>query len=250
VPHPADSHRPLDEPAPDPSTLDDPGLHDDDLASELRTFGRRRGRKLSPRQDALMRELLPRVAYAASNPVPDQTKPLWLEIGFGGGEHLIWQAQHNPAINLLGCEPFEDGVAKVLVAIEENNLHNITLHADDARDVLRTLPAASVARAFILFPDPWPKRRHIKRRLINVKLLNQLAEVLAPAAELRIGTDIPDYARTILMAFQQEPRFRWQAVRPDDWRIRPTDWPQTRYEDKAVREGRRSCYLSFKRTPD
>jgi tRNA (guanine-N7-)-methyltransferase len=222
----------------------------DDLASEMRTFGRRRGRKLSPRQDLLFRDLLPTIAFNPANPITDPTRPLWLEIGFGGGEHLIWQAENNPTINLLGCEPFEDGVVKVLTAIDEQKLRNISLHPDDARDVLRALPTAAIARAFILFPDPWPKRRHLKRRLINPRVLDQLAKAMRPGAELRIGTDIPDYARTILMAFQHEPRFRWQAVRPADWQIRPDDWPQTRYESKAVREGRRSCYLCFNRTTD
>jgi tRNA (guanine-N7-)-methyltransferase len=229
-----------------PANAVDDGLQSD-LASELRTFGRRRGRKLSPRQTNLMRDLLPKVTFNPDRPVLDPAKPLWLEIGFGGGEHLIWQAENNPSINILGCEPFEDGVAKVLIAIEEQKLHNILLHPDDARDVLRSLPTASVSRAFVLFPDPWPKRRHVKRRLINTKLLNQLADVMRPGAELRIGTDIPDYARTILMAFQQEPRFLWHATRAADWQVRPADWPQTRYEDKAVREGRRSCYLCYNR---
>ncbi len=231
-------------------TADNDDALPDDLASELRTFGRRRGRKLSPRQDGLMRDLLPKVAFDPKFPVTNPIKPLWIEIGFGGGEHLVWQAENNPSIDILGCEPFEDGVAKVLVAMEEQKLNNIILHPDDARDVLRALPPSSISRAFILFPDPWPKRRHIKRRLINIKLLGQLAEVMRPEAELRIGTDIPDYARTILMAFQYEPRFHWQATRAADWQIRPTDWPQTRYEDKAIREGRRSCYLCYQRTDD
>jgi tRNA (guanine-N7-)-methyltransferase len=218
-----------------------------DLALELRSFGRRRGRKLSPRQDGLLRDLLPRVAFDAARPIADPAKPLWLEIGFGGGEHLIWQAEHTPDVNILGCEPFEDGVVKVLTAMDERKIGNIQLHMDDARDVLRALPEASVARAFVLFPDPWPKRKHQKRRLVSVTLLAQLARVLKPGAELRIGTDIEDYARTMLMAFQHAPQFRWTATRAADWQIRPTDWPKTRYEAKAEREGRRSAYLMFER---
>ena len=224
-------------------------------SAELRSFGRRRGRKLSVRQSALWHDQLPKVAVNLNEPAPQsltslfpsEVSSVWLEIGFGGGEHLVWQAQQNPTAGLIGCEPFEDGVVKVLDAIETHALGNIRVHADDARDLLRWLPDASLARAFVLFPDPWPKRKHLKRRLVNASLLASLARVLRPGAELRLGTDIADYARTMLMAAQGEPRFRWTATTANDWRIRPADWPQTRYEAKAVREGRRSCYLLFKR---
>ncbi len=215
----------------------------------LRSFGRRRGRKLSPRQESLLRDLLPRVAVAPKAPLANiaDAKQIWLEIGFGGGEHLVWQAEKNPGIHLIGCEPFEEGVVKVLTAIEDNNLSNIAIHPDDAREILPAMPEASLDRIFILFPDPWPKRKHQKRRLISRSLLTSLARVMKPGAELRIGTDIPDYARTILMAFQSSPEFTWNSSRPSDWQIRPPDWPQTRYEQKAVREGRRSCYLFYRR---
>ncbi len=173
--------------------------------------------------------------------------PLWLEIGFGGGEHLLWQARHNPHVGLIGAEPFEDGVVKVLAGIEDDNLGNLLVYADDVRALLRWLPPASISRVFILFPDPWPKRRHQKRRLVNVQLLDLLARVMSSGAELRIGTDIGDYARTILMAFQQNDDFVWPARSPGDWRDRPADWPPTRYEQKALREGRRCCYLRFVR---
>ena len=174
-------------------------------------------------------------------------RDVWLEIGFGGGEHLVWQAQQNPTVGLIGCEPFEDGVIKVLDAIDTQMLGNIRLHTDDARDVLRWLPDASIARAFVLFPDPWPKRKHLKRRLVNANLLQMLARVIRPGGQLRLGTDIADYARTMLMASQTEARLRWTAATANDWRLRPADWPQTRYETKAVREGRSSCYLLFER---
>lgn len=231
---------------------------------ELRSYGRRRGRKLSPRQERLMAELLPRLApdLAAPSPIPlgllfDATvvggrpktheKDIWLEIGFGGGEHLLWQARNNPEVGIIGAEPFEDGVVKVLAAIEDEGLGNVSVHADDARALLRWLPDASIARAFILFPDPWPKRRHQKRRLVARPLLALLARVMRPGAELRIATDIGDYARTMMMAFQSSPEFVWLAEGPEDWRHRPRDWPPTRYEAKAVREGRRSAYLRFRR---
>ncbi len=213
---------------------------------ELRSFGRRRGRKPSPRQSALLREDLPRLTFNPATP-PEGFKQTWLEIGFGGGEHLLWQARHNPDVALIGCEPFEDGVIKVLTAITAEDLTNIRLHMGDVREILRSAVPNSVNRAFILFPDPWPKRKHRKRRLVNSSLLILLANVMRPGAELRIGTDIGDYARTMLEAFALEPRFIWQAAGPDDWRIRPSDWPETRYEAKAVREGRKRYYLRFLR---
>jgi tRNA (guanine-N7-)-methyltransferase len=219
---------------------------------ELRSFGRRIGRSLSPRQAQLW-ETLPQLQLDMSQPAdiaelfPRPMREIWLEIGFGGGEHLVWQAQHNSDVGHIGCEPFRDGVVKVLSSIDEHRLDNIRLHADDARDVLRWLPAASISRAFVLFPDPWPKTKHQKRRLVNSSLLAALARVLTPGGQLRLGTDIADYARTMLMAAQHEPQLRWTAETADDWRVRPDDWPQTRYEAKAVREGRSSCYLFFER---
>ena len=222
---------------------------------DLRSFGRRHGRKLSPRQDALLASLLPRFALDLAVPAPDPLERLfpdapretWLEIGFGGGEHLVWQANRNRDVGLIGCEPYEDGVVKVLSAIDSGQLANVRLHADDARAVLRWLPEASIARAFVLFPDPWPKKKHRKRRLVGTATLGLLARVMRPGAELRIGTDIGDYARTILIAMQATPAFRWTATGPKDWRVRPDDWPPTRYEQKAEREGRRSCYFRFER---
>lgn len=225
-------------------------------AKELRSFGRRHGRKLSPRQQMLLDDVLPRLALDLERLPPAPLTKLfaapvgevWLEIGFGGSEHLIWQAAHNPAVGLIGCEPFEDGVVKALTAITEEQLPNVRLHADDARDVLRWLPPASVSRAFVLFPDPWPKRRHVKRRLVSTATLDLLARVLKPGAELRIASDIGDYLRTILIAFQPRTDFRWTAACASDWRERGTDWPPTRYEAKAHREGRKGYFLRFVRT--
>jgi tRNA (guanine-N7-)-methyltransferase len=226
----------------------------DERPHELRSFGRRRGRKPSPRQAALLCNVLPTVAVDLTAPCgrldegeSHGANEKWLEIGFGGGEHLIWQARQNPDVTLIGCEPFEDGVVKVLDVIDRDKLGNIRVHMGDARDVLRWLPEASIARAFILFPDPWPKRKHQKRRLVNPHTLALLARVLKPGAELRIGTDIGDYARSLLAAFAGEARFKWLAGRPSDWRFRPSDWPQTRYEAKAEREGRRRYYFRFQK---
>lgn len=220
---------------------------------DLRSFGRRRGRKLSVRQEALLHEMLPRLRVDMSRPFgevvsdPQGLAHVWLEIGFGGAEHLIWQAEHHPQATIIGCEPFEEGVVKALAAIEANTLANVRVHADDARPLIRWLPAACLDRVFILFPDPWPKKRHAKRRLVTNDTLAELARVMRPGAELRIATDIGEYARTVLLAIAATPQLCWTATCAADWRTRPADWPQTRYEAKAVREGRRRYYLRFLR---
>ena len=172
----------------------------------------------------------------------------WLEIGFGGGEHLLWQAARYPDVGFIACEPFIDGVVKVVDGAVTSGLDNIRIHADDARDVLPWLREASIERAFILFPDPWPKVRHHKRRLVEPRFLTALARVMAPGAELRLATDIDDYARQMLLAAKHEGSFAWQARSPADWRERPADWPETRYEQKAIREGRKRYFLRFRRT--
>jgi tRNA (guanine-N7-)-methyltransferase len=219
--------------------------------SELRSFGRRRGRKPGASKVELWQGRLPELAVDLSRPFteayPTPPEKLWLEIGFGGAEHLLWQAEHNPQVTLIGCEPFEDGVVKALGGIDARALGNVRLHADDARPLLRWLPDAALDRAFVLFPDPWPKKKHIKRRLVSTPLLDQLARVMKPGAQLRIGTDIGDYARTILLAVMAHPAFVWPARGPADWRVRGDDWPPTRYEQKAVREGRARYYFRFQR---
>ena len=188
--------------------------------SELRSFGRRRGRKHGGHKADLWQGVLPHLAVDLAVPFelayPTQPLQLWLEIGFGGAEHLLWQAQHNPDVTLIGCEPFEDGVVKALAGIKARKLTNVRLHTDDARPLLRWLPEASLDRAFVLFPDPWPKKKHAKRRLVAPPLLDQLARAMNPGAELRIGTDIGDYARTILLAVTAHPAFVWPARGPGD----------------------------------
>jgi tRNA (guanine-N7-)-methyltransferase len=226
-----------------------------DHEHDLRSYGRRRGRAPSARQAALWQNALPRVALDLSQPVPARLGELfappaadvWLEIGFGGGEHLLWQARHNPSIGVIGCEPFHDGVIKVLSGIEEERLANVRLHADDARPLLRRLSAASIGRVFILFPDPWPKARHHKRRLVSAATLGELARVMRPGAELRIATDDAQYARWMLLTVVGQPNFAWTATGPADWRQRPCDWPPTRYEQKAQKAGRRCYYFCFRR---
>lgn len=219
--------------------------------SELRSYGRRKGRSYGPRQERLLDLVLPQVAvdltvpYAAKD--GDGARSLWLEIGFGGAEHLLWQARQHPEVALIGCEPFRDGVVKALSGIEAFGLSNVQLHADDARPLIRWLPDASLDRVFVLFPDPWPKRKHVKRRLVAPALLDLLARAMKPGAELRVATDIGDYARTILIAVMAHREFQWTAKGPDDWRVRGADWPSTRYEQKALREGRRPAYFRFRR---
>jgi tRNA (guanine-N7-)-methyltransferase len=204
----------------------------------------------------LLSGVLPSAALRLSEPPPadlgalfaPRMEEVWLEIGFGGGEHLLWQARNHPSIGLIGCEPFEDGVVKVLSAIDREGLGNVRLHADDARPLLRWLPAASIGRAFILFPDPWPKKRHRKRRLVSAATLTELARSMRSGSELRLATDVADYAHSILVAVGEVGCFRWLADGPSDWRTRTADWPATRYEGKAVAAGRRCTYLRFRRT--
>lgn len=219
-------------------------------------YGRRRGRKLRPGREQLLRSLLPRVAIRppdaggrldprAAFPAPPGD--VWLEIGFGAGEHLAFQARAHPDIGLIGCEAYLNGVASLLSYIDREGLANIRVVADDARPLLEALPDASIGRAFLLYPDPWPKSRHRKRRFISWDNLELLARVLKDGAELRFATDEPGYLVWTLEHLIRHPAFVWLARSPADWRTRPADWPPTRYELKATRQGRVCTYLSFER---
>lgn len=211
-----------------------------------RIYGRRRGRKLRAGRRALMDTLLPQLRIAlpptgmldAATLVP-HAKDLWLEIGFGAGEHLAAQARAHPDVAVLGAEVFENGIAKLLAAIERDGLANVRLFVDDARLLLACLPDRSLGRAFILYPDPWPKERHKKRRIVAPETLDQLARTLRPGAELRVATDDADYAAWIADALAGRPDFVVLACVEGDWPDRPADWPATRYEQKAVAAGRR-----------
>jgi tRNA (guanine-N7-)-methyltransferase len=174
-------------------------------------------------------------------------RALWLEIGFGGGEHLAALAAAHPEVGFLGVEPFLTGVAKLVGACETAALRNVRILVDDARLLLGALPDACLERVFVLFPDPWPKARHHKRRIVNAVTLAELARVMVPGGELRLATDDPDYARAMLAALLGEPRFTWLAERAADWRRRPADWPPTRYEAKALAAGRAPVYLRGRR---
>ena len=171
-----------------------------------------------------------------------------LEVGFGGGEHLAEQARRNPDTGYIGCEPFENGVAKLLTQVQTSKLRNVRVVPDDARDILVRLPDASLSFVFVLFPDPWPKLRHYKRRFIQTRTLDQIHRLLKPGGELRIATDHTDYGQWALMHLMRDNRFSWAATRAADWRVRPADWVATRYEQKALKAGRSCIYLRFFRT--
>jgi tRNA (guanine-N7-)-methyltransferase len=218
-------------------------------------FGRRKGHALRPRQAALFDSLFPRLALDTTSPPPRSLDSLFprpvvdvrLEIGFGGGEHLIAEAQANPQCGFIGSDAFVNGMAKVLAAIEEHGIGNIRLHFDDASGLIDWLPPGSIARVDLIYPDPWPKRRHWKRRFIQDESLARLARILRSGGELRFATDIPDYAAWTLARVARSPAFAWTAECADDWRKPWPGFSGTRYEAKAVREGRTPCYLVFRR---
>ncbi len=223
----------------------------------IHSYGRRRGRPLRAGRAELVDDLLPRHTVAApaageildpASLFPHRPEAVWLEIGFGGGEHLAAQAEAHRGIGFIGAEPYINGVAGLLARIRSAGLDNIRLWPNDIRLLLPAFPAASLGRVFVLFPDPWPKARHHKRRLIARPFLDELARVLAPGGELRLATDDPDYLTWMLAQVTAHPAFRWLARRADDWRVRPADWPATRYEGKALAQGRKSTYLRFCRS--
>jgi tRNA (guanine-N7-)-methyltransferase len=180
---------------------------------------------------------------------PQPVSEVWLEVGFGGGEHLAGLAARHPQIGFIGAEPFLNGIAKLLVAIEDNNIDNIRIFDGDGRLLLANLQDGSIARLFILYPDPWPKRRHAKRRLLDPDTITELHRVLAPGAELRVASDSGDYISWSLRIVLAHGGFDWLAEGPADWHRPPSDWCQTRYEAKALAAGRRPHYLRFARLP-
>ncbi|QUJ75406.1 tRNA (guanosine(46)-N7)-methyltransferase TrmB [Sulfitobacter albidus] len=221
-------------------------------------YGRLKGKSLKASQKTYLAEDL---ADLSPGPVdweanPDRTpldldalfdgREAWLEIGFGGGEHLVHQATANPNVGIIGCEPYINGVAMLLGKIRRAGADNIRVHPGDARDLFDVLPAQSISRAFLLYPDPWPKARHHRRRFVTPEHLAPLHRTLKPGAILRVATDIEDYVRQTL---EEVPRagFEWLAERPGDWRDPWDDWLSTRYEQKALREGRTPHYLTFRR---
>jgi tRNA (guanine-N7-)-methyltransferase len=222
-------------------------------------WGRRKGPTLSARQSELLAVLLPKLELALEPsrdprtyfdpPVPE----VWLEIGFGAGEHLLWQAERNPNAGIIGAEPYISGMAKLLSKLADAGggvaCTNIRLYSGSAHDILAALPDASLSRVFILFPDPWPKKRHHKRRFIQMESLSELARKMKAGAELRFATDDAGYMEWALERLMAHPAFTWLAQCAADWRERPSDWPETRYERKAIDAGRACTYLRFQRMP-
>ena len=222
-------------------------------------YGRFKGKTLRPTQIEYLENdldaLSPGPISVEKN--PDRTgldmsaifdgKPVWLEIGFGGGEHLVHQATQNPEVGIIGCEPFINGVAMLLGKIRDADARNIRVYPGDARHLFDVVPEGSIDRAFLLYPDPWPKKRHHRRRFVTAEHLEPLARVLKKDAIFRVATDIPDYVRQTL---QEVPKagFEWLAEGPEDWRTPWGDWISTRYEQKALREGRTPHYLTFRRS--
>jgi tRNA (guanine-N7-)-methyltransferase len=226
--------------------------------SDPRFHGRRRGRKLRPGRELLLETVLPELSIVlpeGDGPVdphiwfPAAPQKVWLEIGFGAGEHLAWQAAENPDVGMVGAEPYLNGVARLLSEIIERDLQNICLLADDVRPLLARLSAASLARVFVLFPDPWPKLRHHQRRIVNTPMLDALAHVMEDGAELRVATDDQSYLVWMLRHLEAHPAFDWMANRMADWNTRPEDWPDTRYEGKNRSGGPGATFLRYRRVP-
>jgi tRNA (guanine-N7-)-methyltransferase len=215
-----------------------------------RLYGRRQGHKLREGQAALVERLLPPLSVPETGALDAFTlfgavRPLQVEIGFGKGEHLAGQAALRPDHGLIGCEPFLDGVVGALMKIDETGLTNIRLHMGDALDVLERLPDASLERVYLLHPDPWPKARHAKRRFMNDGPIDLIAAKLKPGGEFRFGTDHPVYCRWAMMIMGRRTDLHWQAKSPQDFLVRPDDWPETRYEAKARRDGREVWYFRY-----
>ena len=221
-------------------------------------YGRIKGKTLRPAQERYLQEDLDRLSPGPvdwdANPDRDPLdvralfggRPVWVEIGFGGGEHLVHQAQSYPDVGLIGCEPFINGVAMLLGKIREAGVNNVRVWPGDARDLMDVLPEESIDKAFLLYPDPWPKKKHHRRRFVTDEHLEPLHRAMAPGAGFRVATDIPDYVRQTLVEVPKAG-FDWLAERPADWRDPWADWLSTRYERKALREGRRPHYLTFRR---
>jgi tRNA (guanine-N7-)-methyltransferase len=230
----------------------------DRLSRQSRAFfGRRKGHRLRALRAALLETLLPALALDLTQRpktltllFPGLVEEIRLEIGFGGGEYMIAQARAHPYIGFIGIEPFVNGMAKALAAIAAHSISNIRLHHGEATEVLDWLPGASLARVDLLYPDPWPKRRHWKRRFVQDANIAAIGRVLRPGGEFRFATDIADYAAWTLRHMLRAAQFEWTAERADDWRLPWQGFAGTRYEAKAKREGRMPCYLVFRRTDE
>jgi tRNA (guanine-N7-)-methyltransferase len=216
--------------------------------------GRRKAKKLRTHHTALVDNMLPHLALDLSKPLgdpaalfPHRPESFWMEIGFGGGEHMIQEALRHPDVGVFGCEPFVNGVAKALALIAEADLCNIRLYNGDAGDVIDAMPDATLSCVYLLYPDPWPKRRQHKRRFLSDDMLARLARVMRSGAELRFATDIDHNAGWVLARILRAPDFVWPAQSAADWHVPWPDWESTRYESKALSEGRQPAYFTFLR---
>src|SRR5215213_5165990 len=231
--------------------------HDLHVSRRYQLYGRRKAKPLRPRQRKLVEHLLPslRIDLPSEGKFEPQAifsravTDVWLEIGFGGGEHLAELAAHHPDIGFIGAEPFLNGIAKLLLAIADKALSNIRILDADVRPLLDRLSSASIGRIYVLYPDPWPKRRHAKRRLLDQATMLEMQRVMKPGAELRLATDSPDYAGWALAMLLRHGGFEWLAETARDWREPPLDWTVTRYESKARGEHRTPLYFAFRRRP-
>ena len=217
-----------------------------------RLYGRSSGHKLRKAQQALVDTLLPAISVPTDGPVDSRTlfgddRPLHFEIGFGSGEHLAYRADLLPDHGFIGCEPFLNGVATALTHVRDQGLANVRLWNNDALDVLRRIPDGALTMVYLLHPDPWPKPRHAKRRMVNDGPLDLVAAKLKPGGEFRLGTDDPTYCRWSMMIMNRRRDFEWLAETPSDFLVRPGGWPETRYEAKARRQGREVWYFRYRR---
>jgi tRNA (guanine-N7-)-methyltransferase len=227
------------------------GMTDHPERHRRKLYGRRKGPKLSAHKSSLFQTLLPQLVPKIRHGADprsyfDNVEDVWLEVGFGAGEHLLWQAQVHSHVGLIGAEPYESGVAKLLSKLDTAPASNLRIHMGDARDIIAALPDAALGRVFILFPDPWPKTRHAKRRFLQTEMLNALARVMKSGAELRFATDDAPLLEFTLERLMAHPAFAWTAACAQDWRLRPADWPQTRYEAKQLHGV--PAFLRFVRT--
>jgi len=239
---------------------DDRDIASDDggvVHAQSALFGRRKGHKLRSHQADLIENFLPRLSLEIGGPGPSELTKLFdpqvdsvrLEIGFGGGEHLVAEALGSPHVGFIGCEPYVNGMAKILSAIEATNIGNIKLFAGDAAELLAWAPPRSLQRIDLIHPDPWPKRRHWKRRFVQDLTVAAMARVLKPMGELRFVSDIDGYVAWTLQYLARSPDFIWTAEQASDWQLPWPDYTMTRYGRKAAREGRRAAYLRFRRRP-
>ena len=230
------------------------------LGKRINFYGRKKGKKLSPYQKMCIEDYLPKIKFVETDSSGNLTKesinfekvfgfscPVWLEIGFGSGEHLLHLAKSNRSVGILGCEPYVNGVASLLGKIYGSDLSNIRIFMGDIRKILSLIPPKKLSKIFLLFPDPWPKKKHRRRRLLNLKILAEICRILKPGGLFYFASDVNDYTKQTLELFSKDNRFEWMADRPNDWRNAWENWYPTRYQIKALKAGRKINYIVFRK---